>query len=130
MTSLGAFVSKMAIFRCSLAKRFDEGAARIFVFRQNAQSFAGTLANFGGIRPHEIRSAGKQFALHHGEVGGEMMPFHAPAPGARGVGFAEDGKIIQLAIAHHRAAWSFEFLEHGFEADDVGGLLIAVGAEP
>src|SRR4051794_174123 len=58
-----------------------------------------------------------------------MMAFDAPSPRAGRFGFAEDGEIIQVRVAHHRATRSFEFLEHGFEAHDVRGFVVTLRAQ-
>src|SRR6185369_7012541 len=117
-------------FALLVIERLDEGAAKIFLFGENTSSFAGPLANLGGIGAEERRCAGEKLPIDDGEIGGDMMAFNAPAPGSFWLGRAEDGKIVELRITSHCSSRAFDFLQDHLEVHDVACLGEAVIAQP
>ena len=111
-----------------LGKGMDQGVTEIILNTQHAQSGAGPVEDLGGIGAKERRRDRNIRAFNNGEIEGEMMALHAPAPGIVPAGFAENGDVIQLGIADRSLAL-LKIAQDIVEAHDGGGLEVTALAE-
>ena len=111
----------------------DELPGDRFAVVEDAQALARTGADFGGVCAEEERGVGEHAVAPERVVERDVMAFDAPAPGRFVVaGFAEDGPVVELGVAHEGAdaGCALDLAERGFQLDDFEGLFGGVGGEP